>query len=237
MIFRISCALAITGAVACSVFSSAPLQAPILNPDLVQRGGLIFLDPKTSANGDIGCATCHPGGSADGLVHRGRRTRPLRALWQSAPYLADGSAKTVRAAIESMLRQYMGSATVSTADLDALEAYVLSIPAYDNGRVEADGTPVEPATLTARRGFEVYVEAGCAKCHAAPSYTHRFNFNVDTDGKWQPPSLRGLKHAAPYGHDGRWETLEDAVDAILKARDLELGPDRKAWLMSYLQLL
>jgi len=55
--------------------------------------------------------------------------------------------------------------------------------------------------------------------------------------KLEPPSLRGVSDTPPYGHDGRWSSLEEAVRAILLYRGTEL-PEREVWqLIRYLELL
>lgn len=232
----------------CAQFSDAPLQPPVLDPDRVQHGALLFLNPALSADGQRSCASCHPGGGSNGRIYRngvevgagsasGRKVPNLRGLWQTGPYLWDGSIPTVRAAIERELTVHMGNPAADELELLALEAYVLSIPPFDNGRIEPDGTPVEPATLSARRGFEAFQRAKCGRCHPPPTYARSRRADVGTGGKWYPPSLRGLSSSAPYGHDGRWSTLDRALDALLEARDVDLNADERAWLLKYLELL
>jgi len=83
-----------------------------------------------------------------------------------------------------------------------------------------------------QRGFQVFfTEKGdCFHCHALPFYTD-FGFHntgldsVFTDvgleettgksidrGKFKTPTLRNIEYTAPYMHDGRFATLEDAVN-------------------------
>lgn len=214
----------------------------------MQRGAFLFLNPALSGDGSRACATCHPGGSSNGKVYRdgeevapgspgGRVVPELRGLWQTPPYLWDGSLGSVGEAIDRMLAVEMRGAQLSPVDREALEAYVLSIPPFDNGRIEPDGTPVEPATLSARRGFGVFQRVECTTCHPAPSFAHRFRFDVGTGGKWSVPSLRNVSRTAPYGHDGRWPDLETAVRAILQSRDIELAARELNYLLRYLELL
>jgi cytochrome c peroxidase len=228
--------------------SFPPATKPRLNPDLVQRGALLFRDARISADGSRSCNDCHRNGGSTNKVYaegdevapgtpEGRKVPPLRGVWQSAPYLWDGSAATVRAALERMLRVQMRAAQLPILDVAALEAYVLSIPPYDSGRIEADGTPVEPATLSARRGFAVFKRLECTSCHRLPSFTHPSLRQIGSDGKWSVPSLRGVTKHAPYGHDGRWKDLETAVNEILRHREAELTNAEFRQLLAYLELL
>jgi cytochrome c peroxidase len=233
----------------CSTGAGAPAAPPVgLDPDLVQRGARLFIDPALSRDGSRSCSTCHPGGESDGLVWKdaqpvdpgnpgGRRTRSLRGAWQSAPYLWDASAPTLRQAIERMLAVEMGGAQLPPHDAAALETYLLSLAPFDRGRVKPDGTPTEPVSLAARRGRDVFQRARCDSCHPAPAYLVPRAADVGTGGPVDVPGLRGLATRAPYGHDGRWRTLEDAVTAMLRASRVELSYDERLQLQEYLKLL
>ncbi|MBW2279823.1 MAG: hypothetical protein JRG76_04855 [Deltaproteobacteria bacterium] len=214
----------------------------------MQRGALLFLDPALSGDGSRSCSTCHPGGASDQLFYDAgtevpptsagaRRTLSLRGAWQTPPYLWDGSAATVPDAIARMLRVEMRGGDPSSLDLKSLAAFVLSIPAYDNGRIQPEGEPVEPATLSARRGFAVFQQAKCAVCHPPPTYTHRFQFDIGTGGKWSVPTLRGVSQLGRLGHDGRWADLEQAMQEILAHREVELTNAEFYQLKAYVELL
>ena len=219
-----------------------------MNPDLVQRGALLFMNLSLSGDGSRSCSTCHPGGGSDQLFYdsgtevpptsaAARRTLSLRGVWQTPPYLWDGSAATAREAIERMLRVEMRGGEPASPDFDSLEAYVMSIPPYDNGRIQPQGEPIEPVTLSARRGYDIFQRAKCAVCHPPPTYAHRFQFDVGTGGKWSVPTLRGVSNAGRLGHDGRWADLEQAIQAILTHREVELTNAELHQLKAYLELL
>jgi len=226
----------------------APPSKPALDPDLVQRGAVLFADARLSGDRSRACTTCHPGGGADREVYAagepvpagtpdGRRTLPLRGLWQTAPYLWDGSAPTVGDAVDRMLAVEMRGGTLAGRDRDALVAYLLSLPPFDRGRIQPDGAPVEPATLSARRGFAVFAKAECSVCHPAPAFARSGLDDVGTGGSFAVPTLRGVSAAGPFGHDGRWPDLESAVRAIVAAEEVELTSDEMSQLLSYLKLL
>lgn len=226
----------------------APPPRPALDPDLVQHGAVLFSDARLSGDRSRACSTCHPGGGADHEVWAagepvppgtpsGRRTLPLRGLWQTAPYLWDGSAPTVGDAVDRMLAVEMRKGTLAGRERDALVAYLLSLPPFDRGRIQPDGAPVEPATLSARRGFGVFVKAECSGCHPAPAFARSGLEDVGTGGEFAVPTLRGVSTAGPFGHDGRWADLESAVRAIATQQEVELTSDEMAQLLSYLKLL
>ena len=237
--------------VACRALAPAPAPVPAPpapNPDLVQRGAFLFLDPGLSGDGTRSCAGCHPGGGSDYRIYRegvevaigaegGRRSLPLRGLWQTAPYLWDGSLETLRATIDRMLRVEMRGGTIRPEDAVALEAYLQSIRPFDRGRIAPDGAPREPATLTSRRGFELFREAGCPECHPPPAYTRPGLFDVASDGQWSAPTLRGVSVSGPYGHDGRWSSLERALSAAGHAPEPRLSSEELHRLLAYLGLL
>lgn len=83
------------------------------------------------------------------------------------------------------------------------------------------------------RGADVFRKAGCVTCHVAPLYTdngfHNVGIGWDKDvkepdpgrgkvanddklkGAFKTPTLRAVDTSAPYFHDGRAATLEEAV--------------------------
>jgi YVTN family beta-propeller protein len=104
---------------------TGPATSPPGDEALVARGAALFES--------LGCASCHAGESyTDGLTYDvgtgGEFVTPtLRWLWLSAPYLHDGRAATLRELfILPGAHQLLPSATPD--DLDALEAYLLSLP-------------------------------------------------------------------------------------------------------------
>ncbi|MBL8920781.1 MAG: hypothetical protein JNJ54_18095 [Myxococcaceae bacterium] len=96
-------------------------------PGLLARGEALFVQR---------CATCHAGEAlTDGRAHRSTRaslpaidTPSLRGVFASAPYLHDGSARTVRDVLADRLPTIAEHAQggLAPADLDALDAWVLS---------------------------------------------------------------------------------------------------------------
>ena len=118
----------------------------------------------------------------------------------------------------------------------AMEQYLLTLTAHDS---RFDRALAGKATLTGieQHGFELFMTesdlrtgqrgADCFHCHGGPLFTdHQFHNNglTTTDrgrarvtgaaadqGKFVTPSLRNIALTAPYMHDGRFQTLEEAV--------------------------
>jgi cytochrome c peroxidase len=219
-----------------------------VDADRVQRGALLFLDPALSGDGSRSCSTCHPGGGRDGRAYRegepvahgskgARDTPALFGAWQTPPYLWDGSEATLEGVVDRMLVVEMRGGALAQRDRAALADYLRSLRRFDRGRVEADGAPVEPATLSARRGFDVFRKSGCPACHAPPHFASRRIDDLGTGSGMNAPTLLGLGQSGPYGHDGRWPDLEQALLAILAARNVELTHPELQQLLAYLSLL
>lgn len=96
--------------------------------ELIARGSEIFTT--------LGCATCHMGTAyTDGLLHDvgtdGEFNTPtLNWLWLAAPYLHDGRAATLRD-VFVLPGAHQLVAEVAPEDIDALLAFLLSLPADD----------------------------------------------------------------------------------------------------------
>jgi cytochrome c peroxidase len=89
---------------------------------------------------------------------------------------------------------------------------VRSLPHPPNTNVKEDCSPTDAAPAAAKRGFEIFtVKAGCKACHLPPTFDKKDLEEVDSGGKFKVPSLRSVSRTAPYFHDGRFATLEQAV--------------------------
>ena len=137
----------------------------------------------------------------------------------------------------ALFRAAFGSEEITAEKLSlALENFLLTLTAHD---AKFDRALRGAATLSAdeQRGFELFMTefdprtgqrgADCFHCHGGPLFTdHAFHNNglesKDTGrfaitqreadrGKFSTPSLRNLARTAPYMHDGRFSTIEEAV--------------------------
>jgi len=114
-----------------------------------------------------------------------------------------------------------------------------------------DGRKATPAE---QRGQDVFYKKGrCAVCHPAPYYTDNSMRNLKTerffsphmvngrmatgDGPIKTFPLRGIKDSAPYMHDGRLLTLEDAVELHNLVLETKLTKEEKQDLVAFLRCL
>ncbi len=118
------------------ILSFSTLPAPTQDAAQVARGQQVFVEQN--------CASCHVGQVGSNLqsfdVGTGLSplekhgtsfdTPSLRWLWLSAPYFHDGSAPSLRQLFEQPGKHQL-LYTVSPQDIDALVAYLLSIPESD----------------------------------------------------------------------------------------------------------
>jgi len=70
----------------------------------------------------------------------------------------------------------------------------------------------------ARRGLRVFQDAGCIQCHGGPMFSdfklHFIGVADSTAGgrrEFRTPSLRNLRHTAPFMHNGVLRTLRDVL--------------------------
>lgn len=96
--------------------------------DAIERGRVIF------NREDVGCATCHSGALyTDNEAHDlyglvGVNTPTLVGVAATAPYLHDGSARNLRAVLDTGKTGLMGDTSMlSESDMDDLEAFVSSL--------------------------------------------------------------------------------------------------------------
>lgn len=198
-----------------------PMQAA--ETPVIARGRELFNDVKLSADGKWSCASCHPSHGhtnnktyvgldvvADGDP-KGRSTPTLWGAGTRQAFSWAGTAPSLQANIRGIIVNRMKGPEPATATLDALDAYVRSLGYPPNPNLNAAGTPAGGAPAAAKRGYDVFMRAGCQACHVPPSFDKKEVEDVFSGGKFKVPSLRVVSRTAPYLHDGRFATLEETV--------------------------
>jgi DNA-binding beta-propeller fold protein YncE/mono/diheme cytochrome c family protein len=185
-------------------------------PDAARRGQILFNAARLTFQGQFTCASCHPGGGADGLdwdltrdgIGNFLNTRALHGVKDTAPYgwystspsLTDRAGGTLRT-----LHRHEPTA----AELADLAAYLQAL-APPRPLPQKDG----PQAIA--RGRALFAgKAGCARCHQGSTFQDGKTHDVGTGTPADPyerldtPSLRGVARTAPYLHGGRAATLEE----------------------------
>ena len=195
--------------------------------ELVVRGRALFNDPSLSADSKWSCASCHPSeGHTDNKTYvgvsvvadgepTGRSTPTLWGAGFRRAYSWAGTAPSLEANIRGIIVNRMKGPEPSPETLAALAAYVRSLPHPPNPNLKDDGSPSDAAPAAAKRGYELFlVKAGCKTCHEPPHYEKKDLEDIGSGGKFKVPSLRSVSLTGPYFHDGRYQTLEQAVAAM-----------------------
>jgi len=117
-----------------------------------------------------------------------------------------------------------------------------------------------PVDAAVQQGEQLFTQVGCADCHTpvldgVELYSNLLLHDVlpedfqgvtqgeATSGLYRTPPLRGLKDTAPYFHDGRSDTIGQAVrrhegEALAARQAFEaLTPDEQAALLAFLESL
>lgn len=210
--------------------TSTTLVRPLPSPYSLaaQAGRRIFFDatnPHVTPSGVVACASCHPGGSDDGLVWfihtpniplKRRRTPHLgNAHTETAPFHWNGEFSTMSDLAENTMTNLMAG--------DGLLVEVDDIQPFIDEVVKAPLLPVAADdAASVARGETLFHSStvGCAGCHAGSYLTDDLMHAVltpmslssdDVITTANTPGLHGMFLMAPYFHDGRAETLLDVL--------------------------
>jgi cytochrome c peroxidase len=199
-------------------------QATPPDPALAANGELLFNDTSLSGGGNVSCATCHfSTGHTNNKTYvgldvvangdpNGRSTPTLWGAGERSVYSWAGTAPTLEESIHGIIVNRMKGAEPPKETLSALAAYVRSLPTPKNWQLNDDGTPSPAATDAVKRGFALFTgEGGCGTCHVLPNLDKPNRDDIGTGGRFKVPSLRSVGSTAPYFHDGREQSLREAV--------------------------
>ncbi len=102
-----------------------------------------------------------------------------------------------------------------------------AVSAYDLA-LAGDASALTPAAL---RGQSLFAELGCQQCHQQPRFTSDSYHAVGVadnlqrnNGRARVPSLRGVRHTAPYFHNGSAATLVDVIRAYERGGQMPGAP-------------
>jgi cytochrome c peroxidase len=183
---------------------------------VVARGRALFNSTKFDPNHTLSCATCHPGGDTDNKKWKltgfsdTLATPTLFGAAQTAPYGWFGDrGNSLRDVADTVIVRILKSSATSD-DLDALEAYMISLSGPSNPWLNSDGSLTEAQA----RGKVIFENQGkCINCHSGEIYTGLFKVRTRF-GKplVDVPSLRWEFATAPYFYDNSKQTLMDVIN-------------------------
>lgn len=146
--------------------------------------------------------------------------------------------------LNNLMRRLYGGVS-ERAVKDAIVQYQKSLVTNDSSFdafMRGNEQALAPA---AQRGLSRFIDYGCASCHHGPSLGgevyQRFGLYIadERDGPLlKVPSLRNVALTAPYFHDGRTETLREAVETMAQAQlGRSINNDETADIVAFLHAL
>jgi YVTN family beta-propeller protein len=223
-------AIQVVDAESAELVKTIPLGAP-KTLSLARRGEVLFHAGERSHNQWYSCNTCHSDGHTSGLefdtlndgrqdlsnAHkRSRKKVPtLRRVTRTKPWTWHGWQTSLDDSMVESFTKSMQGTKPNTEDVKALVAYLDTLDYPKNPFRMSDGG----LTPAAQRGQNVFRSAkgACNTCHGGPELSdgkiHEVGLEERDDAYrgYNPPSLRGVYDKDPYLHDGRANTLRDAL--------------------------
>jgi DNA-binding beta-propeller fold protein YncE len=195
-------------------------------PMSIALGRILFHsvgDTRISHDGRA-CASCHPDGRDDAITwatpNGPRRSISLAGrIAATAPFSWTGSEHELPEHLHVTFERLKGVGGVRGVELEALVAYVESLPPPPLK------TPAKDPKI--ERGMAIFNSqaAGCSGCHSGPLHTDNQHHDVqsktvsDKGPGFNTPSLKYVGGGGPYFHDGRYKTLRD----LLTDSDRKMG--------------
>ena len=210
------------------IIDAAPAARPVarsvaLGPkrelSLARRGEMHFNDARFCFQQWQSCGSCHPDARVDALnwdllndgMGNPKNVRSMLLAHRTPPVMSLGARDKAELAVRSGIR-YIQFAVRPEEDAVAIDEYLKSLrPVPSPQLVNGDLSP------GARRGEKLFERSGCVSCHPPPLYTSLRQVDVGTSqglDKGKPvdtPTLIEVWRTAPYLHDGRAATIEDAI--------------------------
>ncbi|MGC8639694.1 MAG: c-type cytochrome [Isosphaeraceae bacterium] len=198
---------------------------------LARRGEILFHQAERSFNQWYSCNTCHSDGHTSGLsfdtLNDGRqdlstahlrshkKVPTLRRVVKTGPWTWHGWQTDLGEGMRESFTKSMQGKEPSAEELKAIVAYLETLDYPRNPYRDRSGK----LSAAAERGKAIYrsAKAACNTCHGGPELTDGKIHTVgpeepdDVYRGYNPPSLRGLYDKDPYLHDGRAQTLREAL--------------------------
>jgi cytochrome c553 len=166
----------------------------------------------------------------------------LRGARFLAPYGHDGRNASLRDFVRNVVVNEFAGAEPSAEVLDALVAYIEDIDFLPNPRLDETGRLSAAATAPQKRGEALFRKPfpndpalSCAACHMpGEAFVDHRQHDVGSGGLFKTPTLLNANFAAPYFHDGRFDSFGQVIEHFNRIYGLELSPQDSADLAQYL---
>ncbi len=189
-----------------------------------RRGEMLFNDAAGCFQQWQSCASCHPDARMDGLnwdllndgIGNPKNVKSLLLSHNTPPVMGHGVRASAEVAVRSGFK-YILFSTPEEQDAVAVDEYLkreqaVPSPYLVNGKLSE----------RAKTGKKLFEQAGCINCHSGPYYTNMRSYDVGTLRRWDRtkekppldvPTLIEVWRTAPYLHDGRTMSVEEAFSS------------------------
>lgn len=182
-----------------------------------ERGERLFFDARLTHDRWFSCNSCHVDGHSpdlfadtlgDGAYNNPKRIPSLLGTSDTGPWGWNGSLTSLEDQTEKTLDTTMHGGMGDDKTVSDLVAYLKTLPPPQPSQ------PKHEAAVT--RGRELFKSLNCNNCHQPPSFTSPEVYDIgltDENGltQFNPPSLRGVSRRRNFLHDGRANTLQEAI--------------------------
>lgn len=168
-------------------------------------------------------------------------TEFILGLPRPQQWLPEGSDELARARAGELVFERIGCAACHPRELGEVTGLYSDLLLHDMGSSLADRASAQPEIVpgqTIRTGGGGYSGGGRVLARTAPR-----TLPCDCEREWRTPPLWGVADSAPYLHDGRAATLEEAIlqhdgEAAPAAHGFRiLSDDERSYLLSFLESL
>jgi YVTN family beta-propeller protein len=232
---------------------------------IFRRGEQVFHSAAATMQTQFSCRSCHPNSQVDNLQYDFEPdgiglnpvdNRSLLGIRDTAPFKWTGKNTSLYMQCGIRFARFLTrTEPFPMSDLNALVAYIGSLPVGHNRRAAGDGE-LTPAQQRGKVIFErshmvdgtvIPENNRCITCHPGPYFTDRLRADIgsaslgDTVSVFDTPQLNNLVDTAPYLHDGKALTLEE-IWTVFSPEDThgvtsDVGKEGLNDLIHYLRIL
>lgn len=212
--------------------------------DAARQGYLLFNDATNCFQQWQSCASCHPDARADGLnwdlqndgMGNHKNTKSLLLSHFTPPVMGHGIRASAEVAVRSGFKYILFTPPVEE-EAAAVDQYLKYLPPMNSPYLAGD-----KLSKPANDGKKIFIRSGCVNCHSGPHFTNLKSYDVGTLRRWNKnkekplldvPTLIEVWRTAPYLHDGRARSVEEAFKSCHPGGVRDLSPGEIKALTEY----